>query len=66
MTIISIAFEYNTSTNFFSKKQATYTAIKVSVMLLIVDDNSEIRESLTEYLEKNGLSCETAETKKGL
>lgn len=30
-------------------------------MLLIVDDNSEIRESLTEYLEKNGLSCETAE-----
>ena len=30
-------------------------------MLLIVDDNSEIRESLTEYLEKNGLKCETAE-----
>ena len=30
-------------------------------MLLIVDDNSEIRESLTEYLEKNGLKCETVE-----
>ena len=30
-------------------------------MLLIVDDNTEIRESLNEYLEKNGLKCETAE-----
>lgn len=35
--------------------------LKVLAMLLIVDDNSEIRESLNEYLEKNGLKCETAE-----
>ena len=30
-------------------------------MILIVDDNSEIRESLCEYLDGNSLSCDSAE-----